>query len=152
MTQHGERHGTISSIQGDLGWGAPGILHDWGDHVEAEIRVSEGQGIDEVGELAALLEWLRGERGLAGAVREVRRPPGPGELSGAVVEALAVGLGAGGAAGTFASSLFGWLRTRRPSLEVTVTEGSRSIALKASQVRDRDVPLLLKFLEAKDER
>jgi hypothetical protein len=119
--------------------------------VEAELRVSGGQGIDEVGELAALLEWLRGERGLAGAVREVRRPPGPGELSGAAVEALAVALGAGGAAGTLASSLFGWLRTRRPSLKVTVSKGAHSITVEAHQVRDSDVmPLLLKTLEARD--
>jgi Effector Associated Constant Component 1 len=112
--------------------------------VDAEIRVSGGQGaeVDEVGELAALLEWLRGERGLAGAVREVRLPPGPGELGGAV-EVLAVALGAGGAAGTLARSLFGWLRTRRPSLKVTVTRGARTITVEASQVRDDDVRSLL---------
>jgi Effector Associated Constant Component 1 len=120
--------------------------------VEAEIRVSGGQGIDvdEVGELAALLEWLRGERGLAGAIREVRRPPGPGELGGAV-EVLAVALGAGGSAGTLARSLFGWLRTRRPSLKVTVTKGARSITIEACDVRDGDVPSLLReMLEAGD--
>jgi Effector Associated Constant Component 1 len=113
--------------------------------VEAEIRVFGGQDIDvdEVGELAALLEWLRGERGLAGAVREVRLPPGPGELGGAV-EALVVALGAGGAAGTLARSLFGWLRTRRPSLKVTVTRGARSIAIEASEVRDGDMLSVLR--------
>lgn len=115
-----------------------------GDQVEAEIRVPRGQGagIDEVGELAALLEWVRGERGLAGAVREVRLPPGPGELGGAV-EVLAVALGTGGAAGTLARSLFGWLRTRRPNLKVTVTKGARSITIEASAVRDGDVLSLL---------
>lgn len=120
--------------------------------MEAEIRVSGGRGIavDEVGELTALLEWLRGERGLAGAIREVRLPPGPGELGGAV-EALAVALGAGGAAGTLARSLFGWLRTRRPSLKVTVTKGARSITIEASEVRDGDVlSLLREILEAGD--
>lgn len=113
--------------------------------MEAEIRVSGGQDIDvdEVGELATLLEWLRGERGLAGAVREVRLPPGPGELGGAV-EVLVVALGAGGAAGTLARSLFGWLRTRRPSLKVTVTRGDRSIAVEASEVRDGDVLSVLR--------
>jgi hypothetical protein len=120
--------------------------------VKAEIRVSGGGGtdIDEVSELAALLEWLRGERGLAGAIREVQRPPGPGELGGAV-EALAVALGAGGAAGTLARSLFGWLRTCRPSLKVTVTKDGRSIAIEAGQVRDGDVlSLLREVLEASD--
>jgi hypothetical protein len=120
--------------------------------VEAEIRIPGGQGIDvdEVGELAALLEWLRGERGLAGTIREVRPTPGPGELGGAV-EVLAVALGAGGAAGTLARSLFGWLRTRRPSLKVTVANGTRSITIEASEVRDGDVlPLLQEILGAGD--
>jgi Effector Associated Constant Component 1 len=120
--------------------------------VEAEIRVSGGQGgeVDEVGELAALFEWLRGERGLAGAVREVRVPPGPGELGGAV-EVLAVVLGTGGAAGTLVTSLFGWLRARRPNLKVTVTKGKNSVTIEASQVRDGDVlPLLREVLESKD--
>jgi hypothetical protein len=121
--------------------------------VEAEIRVSGGRdiGVDEVGELAALLDWLRGERGLAGAIREVRTPPGPGELGG-TVEALAVALGPGGAAGALAGSLFGWLRTRRPSLKVTVTNGARSITIEASQVRDSEVmPLLREVLGAGDD-
>lgn len=120
--------------------------------MEAVIRVSGGRGIDvdEVGELAALLEWLRGEPGLAGAVREVRPPPGPGELGGAV-EALVVALGPGGAAGALAGSLFGWLRTRRPSLKVTVTKDTRSVTVEASEVRDSDVLSVLRgALEAGD--
>ena len=120
--------------------------------MEAEIRVSGSRSgaVDEVGELAALLEWLRGERGLAGAIREVRVPPDPGELGGAV-EALVVALGSGGAAGTLATSLFGWLRTRRPHLKVTVTKGKNSITVEVGQVRDGDVlPLLREVLEPKD--
>jgi hypothetical protein len=120
--------------------------------VEAEIRVFGGQDIDvdEVGELATLLEWLGGERRLAGAVREVRLPPGPGELGGAI-EALVVALGAGGAAGTLAKSLFGWLRTRRPSLKITVTRGASSIAIEASKVRDDDMlSVLQEILGAAD--
>jgi hypothetical protein len=118
--------------------------------VEAEIRISgdQGSGIDEVGELADLLEWLRGERGLAGAVREVQTAPGPGELGGAV-EVLIVALGSGGVAGTFVTSLFGWLRTRRPSLRVSITEKSRSMTVSAT--RDKDLaPLLREFLGADD--
>ena len=120
--------------------------------MEAEIRVSGNQGsaVDEVGELAALLAWLRGERGLAGAIREVRVPPGPDELGGAV-EALVVALGTGGAAGTLTTSLFGWLRTRRPNLKVTVTRGKNSVTVEVGQVRDGDVlPLLREVLEPKD--
>jgi len=121
--------------------------------VDAEIRVSsisQGNEVDEVGELAALLEWLRGERGLVGAVREVHVPPGPGELGGAV-EALVVAVGAGGAAGTLARSLFGWLHTRGPKLKITVTTERNSITVEASQVRDGDVlPILREVLEPKD--
>jgi hypothetical protein len=120
--------------------------------VQAEIQVSGSPGseVDEVGELAALLEWLRGERGLAGAVREVRVPPGPGELGGAV-EALVVALGSGGAAGTLATSLFGWLRTRRPNLKVTVAKGKSSITIEVGQLRDGDLlPLLQEILESED--
>jgi Effector Associated Constant Component 1 len=118
--------------------------------VEAEIRISgdQGSGIDAVGELADLLEWLHGERGLAGAVREVQAPPGPGELGGAV-EVLIVALGSGGVAGTFVTSLFGWLRTRRPSLKVSITEKSRSMTVSAA--RDKDLaPLLREFLGTDD--
>jgi len=113
--------------------------------MEAVIRVSGRQGtdVDEPGELAALLEWLRCEPGLAGAIREVRTPPGPGELGGAA-EALVAALGPGGAAGALAGSLFGWLRTRRPSVKVTVTKGSRSITVEASEIRDSDVLSVLR--------
>lgn len=122
--------------------------------MDAEIRVSSGgQGghVDDVGELAALLEWLRGERGLAGMVREVRVPPGPGELSGGAVEAVVVAVGAGGAAGTLARSLFGWLPTRRPSVKITVTTDRSTITVEARQVRDGDVlPMLREVLEPGD--
>jgi hypothetical protein len=119
--------------------------------VEAEIRVPEGQGIDDVGELASLREWLRGERGLAGAVREVRRPPGPHELGG-VVEVLVVALGSSSVAGTLATALFGWLRTRRPSLMITMSRGSRTFTVQAGPVRDGDLRALVeKVLEADDE-
>jgi hypothetical protein len=113
--------------------------------MEAVVRVSgrQGTGVDEAGELAALLDWLRAEPKLAGAIREARTPPGPGELGGAA-EALVVALGPGGAAGALAGSLFGWLRTRRPSLKVTVTKGSRSITVEASDIRDRDVLSVLR--------
>lgn len=120
--------------------------------MEVEIRVPGGQGagIDEIGELADLLEWLRSEPGLAGAVREIQRPPVPGELGGAV-EVLVVALGSGGVAGTLATSLFGWLRSKRSSLKVKITKNSRSLDINA--MRDSDMlPVLQKFLEYKDER
>jgi hypothetical protein len=120
--------------------------------VEAEIRISgsDGNAIDEVREFAGLLSWLRAERGLPGAIREVRSPTAPGQLGGAV-EVLTVALGASGAAGTLATALFGWLRTRRPNVKITVTQGSRSVVIEASRVRDADlVSLVREVLEASD--
>jgi hypothetical protein len=119
--------------------------------VEAEIRVSQGDGRgDEVAELAALYEWLRGERELAGAIRVARATPGPTELGGAI-ELVAVALGAGGAAGTLARSLSAWLQSRRPGVKVTVTTPAGSVSVEARQVRDTDVlPLLREVLNARD--
>lgn len=124
--------------------------------MEAEIRVSQADGLigdarsDEVAELAALYEWLRGERELAGAVRAARRAPGPTELGGAI-ELVAVALGAGGAAGTLARSLAAWLRSRRPGLKITVTTPAGSVSVEARQVRDADfLPLLREVLNARD--
>jgi hypothetical protein len=136
---------------GEYARGSPASARELERSVEAEIRVSQGDGQgDEVAELTALHEWLRRERGLAGAVRAVRRPPGPAELGGAI-ELVAVALGAGGAAGTLARSLAAWLQSRRPGVKVTVTTSSGSVSVEARQVRDADVlPLLREVLNARD--
>jgi hypothetical protein len=116
---------------------------------QAEIEIASG---DSVAEFVSLLDWLRGERALAGAVRAVPRQPAQTEL-GAAFELLAVALGSGGAGATLAKSLITWLQTRRPSVKITVTSPSGSVTLEARQVRDGDVmPLLHEVLGIRDER
>lgn len=117
--------------------------------MEAEIRISQGEA---VAEFVSLRDWLRGERGLAGAVRAVPHQPTETEL-GAAFELLAVTLGSGGAGATLARSLTIWLRTRRPGVKITVTSQSGSVTLEARQVKDSDVmPLLHEVLGTRDER
>lgn len=116
--------------------------------MDAEIRISQGDGITE---FASLSEWLRGERTLAGAVRAVRWDPGETELGGAF-ELLVVVLGSGGAGATLAKSLVTWLQTRRQSVRITVTTASGSVSVDARQVKDGDVlPLLREVLGTRDE-
>jgi hypothetical protein len=116
--------------------------------VDAEIRISRGDGIAE---FASLSEWLRGERTLAGGVRAIRGDPGETDLGGAF-ELLVVALGSGGAGATLAKSLVTWLQTRRPSVRITVTTASGSVSLDAHQVKDGDVmPLLREVLGTRDE-
>jgi hypothetical protein len=117
--------------------------------VEAHVRISGG---DEVEEVTDLWEWLRGERALAGAVRAVQRPPGEGELGG-VFDVLAVALGSGGAGAVLARSLTAWLQTRRPDVVITVTSPSGSVQLDAHRIKDTGVlPLLEEVLRERDER
>ncbi|MER7844005.1 hypothetical protein ABTZ03_08645 [Kitasatospora sp. NPDC096077] len=84
---------------------------------EIQIRLA---GRDTIGETAALWEWLREEDEFRGRVRAVTRPPGAGELGGAV-EVLQVALGTTGAAGVLARSLTVWMRTRRSDVKITVS-------------------------------
>jgi hypothetical protein len=117
--------------------------------MDAEIRISRG---DDVAELTALREWLRGERALAGAVRTVRTPPGESEL-GAGPDLLAVALGSGGAGVAFAKALAAWLQTRRSDVVITVKSPSGSVTIEAHRrVKDGDIaPLLEEILRGCDE-
>jgi hypothetical protein len=115
--------------------------------MDAQIRVAAD---DEVAEVAELWEWLRGERALAGMVRAVQRPPGEGELGGAV-DVLTVALGSGGAAAMLASSLTTWLRTRRSAVTVTVTTEAGTVKVDAHNLKPDDVlPVLQRVLSGGD--
>lgn len=111
--------------------------------MEAEIRISGG---NDIAEIAALLDWLRHERALAGTVRAVRGRPGETEL-GAAYDLLAVALGSGGTGAVLAKSLAAWLRARRPDITVTVTSPAGTVTIDAHRVKDDDViPLLREVL------
>lgn len=113
--------------------------------MEVQIRTSGG---DEVAEITDLWEWLRGERSLPGAVRAVRRSPGPQEMGGAF-EMLAVAVGSGGAATALARALTSWLQTRRPDVSVTVTKADRSVTFRANDLDAGAVmPLLRQVLNS----
>jgi hypothetical protein len=117
--------------------------------MEAQIHVAGGDG---VAEFAALWEWLRGDRALAGALRPVRQPPHEGELGGAL-DVLVVALGSGGAGVALAKALPVWLRTRRSDVTITVTSPTGRITLDAQRVRDAAVvPLLQEVLRDRDEQ
>jgi hypothetical protein len=115
--------------------------------VDAHIRTSGG---DEVQEITDLWTWLHGERGLTGAVHAVQRPPGEGELGG-VLDMLAVVLGAGGTGAVLARSLTAWLQTRRPDVVITVTTETGTVKVDASNIESGDVlPLLQQVLREDD--
>jgi hypothetical protein len=117
--------------------------------VEARIQVLRG---DRVAELAALWEWLRSDRDLAGLVRPVRGPLGETDLGGAY-DLLAVALGSGGAGVALARSLTTWLLTRRPSITITVSGPHGSVTVAGEHLRDSDImPLLSNVLETRDDR
>jgi hypothetical protein len=111
--------------------------------VLAQIRVSGRDDIEEVGDL---WEWLRAERGLAGAVRAVHSGPGETELGGAL-EMLTVAVSSGGAATVLAQSLTAWLRTRRATVAITVATKARTVTVNASNLdAEAVVPLLQQVL------
>jgi hypothetical protein len=115
--------------------------------MQAEIRISAR---DDVSQYTELLEWLRGERALAGAVSARHRRPGEDELGGAF-DMLAVALGSGGAVVALANSLTAWLQTRRPDVSITVTSSSGSVKLDARRIKDADaLTVLQEVLGSKD--
>jgi hypothetical protein len=113
--------------------------------MEAQLPLS---GVDHFEEVASLEDWLRDEPELRGHVRRTIAPVGPTELSGGLGEALIVVLGSGGVAGVLARSLNTWLRTRRPTVTLTVSVKDRSATLHAHDVEGSQVDETLKILRA----
>lgn len=107
--------------------------------MDACIQISGG---DEVGEIADLREWLRGERQLAGMVRAVPSAPGPAELGGAA-DVLAVALGSGGAGAVLARSLTVWLQSRRADVAVTVKTETGAVTVSAQNLDPADARAVL---------
>jgi hypothetical protein len=100
--------------------------------IEAVIGIRGG---DEVGELAALVGWLRAERELEGAVQIVRRDVAETEL-GSGLDVVSVAVGSGGIGVALAQSLSAWLRARRSDVKVTVTANGRTVEIDARRVSD----------------
>jgi hypothetical protein len=119
----------------------------WGGRAMEQARLMLG-GVDRFEEVASLEDWLRDEPELRGRVQRAPAAVGETELSGGVGEVLTVVLGAGGAAGVLARSLNTWLRTRRPTVALTVSVRDRSATLEAHNVKDAQVNETLKILRA----
>lgn len=101
-------------------------------------------GGDAVTEYAALLDWLMGERALAGRARLVRSASGERELGG-VFDMLAVALGSGGAVVALAGSLTAWIKTRHQRVTVTVEGPAGRVVLTSDGPADV-LPLLQEIM------
>jgi hypothetical protein len=77
---------------------------------------AQGPGAD----LYSLRDWLVAEPMLRGQVRLIQPAPASGTL-GSAIEALAVGIGQGGAATALASVLIAWIRRRVGDVTVKLT-------------------------------
>jgi len=114
---------------------------------DASITLPDG----DVTEYSALLNWLCGERALAGRVSLVRAPPGGGELGGAI-DMVTVALGSGGVAVALANCLTTWIKSRQRKVSVTI-EGAGGRLTITSDGRPADLmPLLCEILGERDER
>ncbi|MFG2661573.1 hypothetical protein [Streptomyces sp. NPDC048425] len=98
--------------------------------MDAVIAITGG---DEIGELAALVGWLRTERELRGAVRVRRKEIAETEL-GSGLDVVSVALGSGGAGVTWAQFLSAWLRARHSDVKVTVPANGRTVEVDARRV------------------
>ena len=113
--------------------------------MEAQLLLG---GVDHFEEVASLEDWLRDEPELRGHVWRTIASVGPTELSGGVGEVLTVVLGSGGVAAVLARSLNTWLRTRRPTVTLTVSVRDRSATLHAHDVEGLQVDETLKIFRA----
>lgn len=107
------------------------------------------RGGDEVGELAALVGWLRAERELQGAVQVVRGDIAATEL-GSGLDVISVAVGSGGVGVALAQSLSAWLGARRSDVKVTVTANGRTVEVDARRVSD-PVGLITRILGGDDD-
>jgi hypothetical protein len=111
--------------------------------VRAELRIT---GLDQFAELASLRDWLRDEPELRTLVEPVTRQAGETELSGGAIDLLTVLLGSGGIAAVLVRSLNTWLKTRRPTVTLTLTVKGRKVTLNAQNVHSKQVDETLKLL------
>ncbi|MBF4995981.1 hypothetical protein IRT45_02295 [Nocardia sp. BSTN01] len=95
-------------------------------------------------ELFALSDWFGRDDALRGRVRQVQVPGPEGHMSGVLLTALAVAVGAGGVGPALAKSLTAWLTHRRSDVKLTLTR-SDGTQLKIDAYRV-DSPQVLREL------
>lgn len=99
----------------------------------ALVTIGTGQSDDDLRELA---DWLCYEDQLRGHVELTGRPVESGEM-GAILEAVTVAAGSGGAITILVQSLFGWLGQRRRGHR----DGSVHLKVRNAQGQDLEVKL-----------
>jgi hypothetical protein len=108
-----------------------------------DIRISV-RAADEVEALHALESWLRDEPELRGRVSPVRAATRAGEMSGGLVEALAVTLGSGVSA-ALVRSLPIWLKQQRSHVDIQLKRrDGQTVRVKADNVRSGDAEELIR--------
>lgn len=110
-------------------------------NTELEIRVDGGSD-----ELLALLDWFGHDDALRGQVHPRSERAGHGQMSGGVVEVLAVAFGASGIGSALATSLTTWLTHRRSDVTLTLTRGDTTVELDATRVKAPEMMRELKDL------
>jgi hypothetical protein len=94
--------------------------------------------------MLTLESWLRDEPELRGRVRPLRAAPRAGEMSGGLVEALAVTLSTGVSA-ALVRSLPVWLRQRRSRVEIVLKkDGGETVRVTADNLRHGDAEELIR--------
>lgn len=91
-------------------------------------------GDDPVGLTEDLLEWLRDEPELMGAIRAVTRPPEPGHM-GAVAEIVVASVSTGGVVSVLVASLASWLNRNR-AVSLRLRRGEDELEISANSVSE----------------
>ncbi|MBL1120587.1 hypothetical protein JK364_51125 [Streptomyces sp. 110] len=113
--------------------------------MSTKIRLSGAQAQSALVELS---DWLSREDLLRGRISIERGPIQP-EQMGAISDVLLVALSANGAGVALATSLSVWIKHRRPSIDLEVTnENGQSVTVHVRDAPAQDIePLLRKALE-----
>ncbi|WP_062989910.1 effector-associated constant component EACC1 [Nocardia anaemiae] len=99
-----------------------------------EVRIQLA-GDNAAAALVELKQWLSREDELSGRLSAVTRAPLPGQMGG-ITDVLIVVLGAQGAGAALVSSLSVWIRHRRPSVEIELTNSDG----RSAKLSLRDTP------------
>ncbi|MGP3969668.1 effector-associated constant component EACC1 [Streptomyces sp. 6N223] len=131
------------SVHADEGGGG-GDGRDGRDGRDGAARGVRGAAGEAADAMLALESWLRDEPELRGRVRPLRAAPRAGEMSGGLVEALAVTL-ATGVSAALVRSLPIWLKQRRSRVEIVLKKDSgETIRVTADNVRRGDAEELIR--------